>query len=958
MKGWTIDPTQSIILTYSTVPTIQFRLPAGDSNTSLIHIFARIRDTLNCITEYKLSEITNNPIVQILNSGNQNAISQIISSLSQEFNEINFETIENIIANGIPMSNIVVLGLYSEVQQVSSVSYNASALIEYNKQINIYANARDYLITFTTNLVVTNVNSIKLQASSLAQLTQSTNQITRTDSAINGLLQQRTSRLDLDSSRANNFPSDYDTDLEFEWPNPNIIFSIDFNLKKKQFNFINIDLFVDGNDFSWETIEKNQNLYYQKQTANKISIQTDETISIESLSNKSIQQIIIQYHFSILQPLASFGNSHSQSNTNLSRLISLSLLDNNKNEISIRTNFNHPIELIIVRDVNFILPSMTLQNVISFNLTSHNQLFNLHFINITSNFSISIHIEIYPLNTNISYLCIYKFDSTPLLNSSINQIDSWTLFCPISKFVSLIIKKQSIIFGLRELNSTEFINYCSNSSINSPPITNERFNFTANYERRIYTSACYYLDSNNNWQSDGLLVGSLTKHYQTQCFSTYLTTFASGFIVLPAPINWNYVFANVDFMKNKTVYLTIICIFLLYILLIIYARYKDKKDLEKLGVTPLSDNHQFDQYFYRIIVFTGHRKNARTKSTVYFILSGNDNETQIRTLADPHRTILQRGGIDAFIMAVPKSLGSLNYIHIWHDNIGSSTSASWFLKYIIVRDLQTMEKFYFICQKWLAVEKEDGFIERILPLADEYQKQEFSYVLSKQAYHSISEGHLWFSIFSPPSPNKFTRVQRCTCCFVLLLTAMFLNILYYDQIKEAHTQISTNNDQQAVEFIDEDHVKLNDDEDYLHSIEVCICINYSIINNNSNNLLSSFYFGRYVYEFRGRLNYLRNNLLQFHQLNWIDSQTRAIIIQFTLYNSNSQLFISINLLTEFLSTGGIKSQSRFEPISFQEIQSLIKLKIVYFRNVWSFINLGIISCSWTNIGIYIWRYRE
>ncbi|CAF3695439.1 unnamed protein product [Rotaria sp. Silwood1] len=125
------------------------------------------------ILQTSTSEITNNPIVQILNSGNQNAISQIISSLSQEFNEINFETIENVIANGIPMSNIV-----------SSVSYNVSALIEYNRQINIYANARDYLITFTTNIVVTNVNSIKLQASSLAQLTQSTNQITRTDSML------------------------------------------------------------------------------------------------------------------------------------------------------------------------------------------------------------------------------------------------------------------------------------------------------------------------------------------------------------------------------------------------------------------------------------------------------------------------------------------------------------------------------------------------------------------------------------------------------------------------------------------------------------------------------------------------------------------------------------------------------------------------------------------------------
>ena len=66
-------------------------------------------------------------------------------------------------------------------------------------------------------------------------------------------------------------------------------------------------------------------------------------------------------------------------------------------------------------------------------------------------------------------------------------------------------------------------------------------------------------------------------------------------------------------------------------------------------------------------------------------------------------------------------------------------------------------------------------------MANNLEKQEFSYILSKQAYHSVSEGHLWFSIFSRPPSNKFTRVQRCTCCFVLLFTSMLLNILYYDQ---------------------------------------------------------------------------------------------------------------------------------------------------------------------------------
>jgi polycystin 1L2 len=51
---------------------------------------------------------------------------------------------------------------------------------------------------------------------------------------------------------------------------------------------------------------------------------------------------------------------------------------------------------------------------------------------------------------------------------------------------------------------------------------------------------------------------------------------------------------------------------------------------------------------------------------------------------------------------------------VWHDNTGQSTSASWFLKYIIVRDLQTMEKFHFICQRWLAVESDDGKVSYLI----------------------------------------------------------------------------------------------------------------------------------------------------------------------------------------------------------------------------------------------------
>ncbi len=111
-------------------------------------------------------------------------------------------------------------------------------------------------------------------------------------------------------------------------------------------------------------------------------------------------------------------------------------------------------------------------------------------------------------------------------------------------------------------------------------------------------------------------VGSETNHYQTQCYTTVLKTFSSSFVFLPSPINWSYIFANAGFMKNKTIYLTIILVSTIYLILLIFARYKDRKDLEKLGVTPLPDNHQSDKYFYQILVFTGQRKDSGTKSKV------------------------------------------------------------------------------------------------------------------------------------------------------------------------------------------------------------------------------------------------------------------------------------------------------------------------------------------------------
>ncbi len=124
-------------------------------------------------------------------------------------------------------------------------------------------------------------------------------------------------------------------------------------------------------------------------------------------------------------------------------------------------------------------------------------------------------------------------------------------------------------------------------------------------------------------------------------------------------------------------------------------------------------------------------------------------------------------------------MGHLSYLHIWHDNSGKANWGSWFLEEIIINDLQTKQKYHFICNKWLAVEKEDGLIERLIPVAGKKQEREYRYIIKKEFRKSLVDGLLWLSIFTKSPYSSFSRVDRITCCFVLLFISMLLNIFYY-----------------------------------------------------------------------------------------------------------------------------------------------------------------------------------
>jgi hypothetical protein len=91
-----------------------------------------------------------------------------------------------------------------------------------------------------------------------------------------------------------------------------------------------------------------------------------------------------------------------------------------------------PFEFFIPRDPNLFIPPMFRQNVTSFT-NQKKQLFHFHHIILTQNnpnLTFSLHFELHPLNTNLSYLLIYRFDHPPALDA----LDDWTSVCPQGEF--------------------------------------------------------------------------------------------------------------------------------------------------------------------------------------------------------------------------------------------------------------------------------------------------------------------------------------------------------------------------------------------------------------------------------------------------------------------------------------------------------------------------------------------
>ena len=191
--------------------------------------------------------------------------------------------------------------------------------------------------------------------------------------------------------------------------------------------------------------------------------------------------------------------------------------------------------------------------------------------------------------------------------------------------------------------------------------------------------------------------------------------------------------------------------------------------------------HQNGDYKYELSITTGGWKNCGTTANISMILHGTENTSDVIKLTCDipcERTLFAEGNTDNFFIRQEMPLGEIISLQIGHDISGEDPS--WFISEILAVDCQRGRRWLFSCYRWLALERDDGQTTRIFYADDCKEGEKFRRKFSALRRNGFADDHLWLSVIRKQPRNPFTRVQRASCCWSLLLLSMVTSAMFYE----------------------------------------------------------------------------------------------------------------------------------------------------------------------------------
>nr|XP_020644031.1 polycystic kidney disease protein 1-like 3 [Pogona vitticeps] len=304
----------------------------------------------------------------------------------------------------------------------------------------------------------------------------------------------------------------------------------------------------------------------------------------------------------------------------------------------------------------------------------------------------------------------------------------------------------------------------------------------------VISAGCYYWARQHQaWRTDGCRVGPQSTLNRTQCLCSHLSFFGRVVIILPHIIRLQHMGLLLSRVgQNPTGLALLGSLLLAYGAAFLWARWKQRADVGKVRVTILAENDPTACHLYLVQVFTGYRRGASTSAQVILTLYGTEGRSRPRLLGHPQAPSFERGGMDAFLLTTRRSLGNLHAVRLWHDNAGPHPS--WFVCRVVVHDLHTGKRWYFLCDSWLASDMDDGQVDKVFVIASEKERLSFRHLFWEGLVQKVTQEHLWLSVVTCSPWSPFSRIQRLSCCLAVLLCSMLINIMFWKEPQEDNQQ--------------------------------------------------------------------------------------------------------------------------------------------------------------------------
>ncbi|XP_078236567.1 polycystin-1-like protein 2 isoform X2 [Pogona vitticeps] len=278
------------------------------------------------------------------------------------------------------------------------------------------------------------------------------------------------------------------------------------------------------------------------------------------------------------------------------------------------------------------------------------------------------------------------------------------------------------------------------------------------------------------WSEEGCAVGPLSRWGEVHCLCSHLSFYGSAFWVMPVQVD---VVRTAEYFallgENPIMLILMGVLYAFFLGTAAWARWMDMRTQPQIRPVLLDDD-PCAQYGYLLCISPpgppGHDSDS---CRVCLWLQGSSGTSKPRSLP-PSGTL--------FLLREPCPLGELQSIWLWQE----SPMPPRYVTQVTVQDLQERGRFHFPCHAWLT-RGEDGLCAPQHFLAAP-RDPTFWTIFWQRVLCGFRDEHSVLLVLRPPPHTAFTRVQRISCFWCLLLCSSLISLMFWETADESPPLLS------------------------------------------------------------------------------------------------------------------------------------------------------------------------